>query len=628
MTDTPWADRSAAPGGRTTAEHPDLARLRRYEPILCFTRGEEFYPSAIEPYLEACSLWVHHADGRDELIVEQGKVTPEVLAEPRSAEFGAIHYLKFIEPLNIAELAAFLITSGRRRLRDPENHFRPALGRLARVGYGSRLIDAIFSLTLLLRGRVPGDAAAAAAITSQRLRLADDRYVYYGRVVRDRGWIVLQYWFFYPFNNWRSGFFGANDHEADWEMVSLYLYEREDGEEVPAWAAYASHDFHGDDLRRHWLDRDELTVVGDHPAVYTAVGSHASYFRRGEYLTEIAVPKLERLNHAINQALTFWVRTLRQAGAEVPNAKVDIFRIPFVDYARGDGLRVGPGQERQWTPVLLDPVPGWVDQYRGLWGLYARDQLSGENAPSGPMYHRDGSVRVAWHDPVGWAGLDKVPTPTVERMLLQQRRAALEDREAELDNEIADDSTRIQELGIEAAALRGNPHLSSAAHRLQQELRGLSDKVRRLRQERTENRAIIEAIAWHLERLDRSEVADLRDHITRLARPASPEGLRQSRWVELWAASSIGLMMILLVGLLVAAHDYWFVGVLTMILTFVLIEAISRRQLVGLITGLTITLAIVTTLVLVFEFFWQILVVLVLTAGLYLAWENLKEVSG
>ena len=38
---------------------------------------------------------------------------------------------------------------------------------------------------------------------------------------------VLQYWFFFCYNSWRSGFHGVNDHESDWEMVTLYLYENE-----------------------------------------------------------------------------------------------------------------------------------------------------------------------------------------------------------------------------------------------------------------------------------------------------------------------------------------------------------------------------------------------------------------
>ena len=32
--------------------------LRRFEPVIRFTKGEWFYPVDCEPYAEACSLWV------------------------------------------------------------------------------------------------------------------------------------------------------------------------------------------------------------------------------------------------------------------------------------------------------------------------------------------------------------------------------------------------------------------------------------------------------------------------------------------------------------------------------------------------------------------------------------------
>ena len=40
---------------------------------------------------------------------------------------------------------------------------------------------------------------------------------------------MLQYWYFYLFNDWRSSFHGVNDHEADWEMVTVYLVDDVDG---------------------------------------------------------------------------------------------------------------------------------------------------------------------------------------------------------------------------------------------------------------------------------------------------------------------------------------------------------------------------------------------------------------
>ena len=109
----------------------------------------------------------------------------------------------------------------------------------------------------------------------------DHKYTYYGRVTRQNGWTILQYWFFFCFNSWRSGFHGVNDHESDWEMVTIYLYE-EGGELIPEWAAYASHDFKGDDLRRRWDDHAELKIAElSHPVIFAGAGSHASYFRLG-----------------------------------------------------------------------------------------------------------------------------------------------------------------------------------------------------------------------------------------------------------------------------------------------------------------------------------------------------------
>ncbi|MBI1882182.1 MAG: hypothetical protein HYR94_28750, partial [Chloroflexi bacterium] len=243
----------------------DSVLLRRFEPVLRFTRGEQFFPMDAEIYVRYCSLWMQRPDKRPICLVPQGELTLEKLAEPRAADFGTIYFLKFIEPLNIAELAAYALQQGFTP-RDPQAVFHAGPGRLARVGYTSRFLDALFSLTLFARGRVPGDTAAAAALAYHRLMGQQEAYRYYGRVIRQNGWLALQYWFFYPFNNWRSGFSGANDHEADWEMIYIYLYETTTGELRPEWVAYASHDFFGDDFRRRW-DDPELEKVGEHPVV-------------------------------------------------------------------------------------------------------------------------------------------------------------------------------------------------------------------------------------------------------------------------------------------------------------------------------------------------------------------------
>ena len=47
----------------------DLALLRRFEPIARYTRGEQFYPLYVEPYVRRSGLWVRHRNGDSVLLV-------------------------------------------------------------------------------------------------------------------------------------------------------------------------------------------------------------------------------------------------------------------------------------------------------------------------------------------------------------------------------------------------------------------------------------------------------------------------------------------------------------------------------------------------------------------------------
>jgi hypothetical protein len=109
----------------------DLALLRRFEPVVRYTRGEEFLQAAVEPYVEACSLWCEHPGGRTELLVPWGALTTERLAQSWPQEPGSRLYLTFSEPLSLAELIRQRLKAGAPSLRAPENRFRPSVGRLA-----------------------------------------------------------------------------------------------------------------------------------------------------------------------------------------------------------------------------------------------------------------------------------------------------------------------------------------------------------------------------------------------------------------------------------------------------------------------------------------------------------------
>jgi uncharacterized protein (UPF0335 family) len=606
----------------------DRALLRRFEPVIRYTRGEQFFPMDVEPYVQACSLWMQRPGEDPVCLIPEGKLTLDKLAGPHAGGFGTVVFLKFIEPLDIPKLAAYQLQQRLRR-KDRQDVFRAGRGRLARVGYLSRFVDALFSLTLLARGRVPGDTAAAAVLEYQRILAEGEHYCYYGRVVRQKGWIALQYWFFYPFNNWRSGFFGANDHEADWEMIYVYLSESDGGEARPQWVAYASHDFSGDDLRRRW-DDPELEKVGQHPVIYPGAGSHASYYAPGEYLAELELPFLSPLVRLVDRLQNFLRKTLgrdQDQQAQPPGqGEFNVFRVPFVDYARGDGLSIGPGQDKEWDePRLLDPTPAWALNYRGLWGLYARDPISGEDAPAGPLYNRDGTMRRAWYDPLGWAGLDKVPSPDETLARLQERRTELEARRAELAAAISQKSRELTGLGVEAAAMRGCPHLKKqhAAH--QEKIMALSNELDQLRAQLASDEALWEAMDLYGQQLQAGERGPARAHLHRAHRPASDDELRLSRFAEMWAAISIGLMMVGFVGLILFSRQHLILGLVAVVSLIVFIESGFRGQLSRLISSVTIGLAVVSALVILFEFFWLVVVLAVLMAGGYIMWENLRE---
>jgi len=598
----------------------DLDLLRRFEPVVRYTQGEQFYPTDVDRYVKECSLWAHYPDDRDELLVKQDEMTLEKLVEPRPAVFGTVHYLRFIESLSLSESAEVLANQLRLR-RLLKNNFHAGIGRLARGGLLPRVVDALFTISFLLRGRVPAATAAAAELDYFHMRAQQDKNVYYGRVVRkgQSNWVVLQYWFFYCFNSWRSGFGGVNDHESDWEMITVYLYN--DGTQlVPEWLAYASHDFHGGDLRRRWDDKGQLDLVDDHPVVYAGAGSHASYFKRGEYQDEANID-LPPWVHFLNQAWhKFWTQLLDQEPG-------DPFRIPFVDFARGDGLSIGPGESRTWAPVVIDETTPWVGQYRGLWGLFARDPISGENAPAGPMYNRDGSPRGSWYDPLGFAGLDKVPPPPDALRLLEKNAADITARQTALNTLIPDKAAELQSLGARLTSMEYNPHLAKQYAALEKKIAVSMEEVRGLRREYSENTALLEGLIGRLDRQKRGVEDDPRAHIRHLVLPVKTTRMRFDRFAETWAAVSLSLLLFGIVALVFFAPHYLAAGLAVITLLFIVTESILRGAFIQTVAQLTDILAVIGSVILFFHFWFWILMAALLAVASFLMFQRLRELT-
>ena len=275
--------------------------------------------------------------------------------------------------------------------------------------------------------------------------------------------------------------------------------------------------------------------------------------------------------------------------------------------------------------MLLDPPPGWVLHYRGLWGLYARDPFSGEDAPAGPMYNRDGTVRQAWYDPLGWAGLNKVPPPSRALKAVYARQAEVLTRQKQLGDRIEAIEDELMRLGIGAEAMRGMAHLRAAYEVRQAEIAALSAELDAAQAEYTQDAALLEALEYHATELENGVRGPLRAHIGRAHQPIENESLRLGRLAEFWAAISIGLMLIAIVALAVFSPDHLWVGLAIIVGLFLLLEAAFRAWLGRLITFATLVLAAISAVVLIARFYWYVVIAAVLTVGVYLMWENVRE---
>jgi hypothetical protein len=174
------------------------------------------------------------------------------------------------------------------------------------------------------------------------------------------GRLWLQYWCFYYYND--KAFLGFGLHEGDWEMVQVGLGANDQPEQV----TYAQHK----EARRCAWDEVERDDTEDGPAmapvVYSARGSHASYFTTGRFPGQVVS-----------------------------------------DHNDGGGPKV-----RADVLVLDDAGPPWAS-WPGYWGSTRATNPLESDSPRGPVEHGQ------WGDPADFhrdaAPRDDSPPPPAAR---------------------------------------------------------------------------------------------------------------------------------------------------------------------------------------------------------------------
>ncbi|MEP6895750.1 MAG: hypothetical protein ABI986_09105 [Chloroflexota bacterium] len=285
---------------------------------------------------------------------------------------------------------------------------------------------------------------------------AERQPVYYGRVVYEReddvDWKILQYHFFYAFNDWRLGANGVNHHEGDWEMAAVYLKN-----DAPYAVLFSQH---GSGAMELWQNvrrvKDSNGNETTHPLIYTALGSHANYskpevirspnlfdegyIQRFVYWTDGLIhflfllfnPSQRQRQIALRQLALHPATALTEESFANMRDKEDHYVVSLpMEIATGDGFRIGYHGDhrheeigkstsylkrmmsdrkvthppaREWKQMVLNPEPDWI-QYQGLWGV--KSLLADESGPPGPKWSRPDQFfmihpRKRWERPLEW----------------------------------------------------------------------------------------------------------------------------------------------------------------------------------------------------------------------------------
>lgn len=179
--------------------------------------------------------------------------------------------------------------------------------------------------------------------------------IVYGAIFRSGKRIALQYWLFHAFDLWSPLVPQSPDywkaHEGDWEAVTVLL----DGRGRPVDVGTSRH---CGGARRAWAKVEKRST---RPVVYSALGSHALYFKPGRYLQE------------------------RRCWPEVALAVFAAYKVPILDHV----VRGGAISPR--VRLVTRSSPTWMG-FPGSFGEEQYMHFPGQTfrfgaGPHGPAFH-------------------------------------------------------------------------------------------------------------------------------------------------------------------------------------------------------------------------------------------------
>jgi|GEM_PF-2295183 len=184
-------------------------------------------------------------------------------------------------------------------------------------------------------------------------------FTIYGRLVEPQQaptYIALQYWFFYPYNNW------YNNHEGDWEMIQIhYSKDRRSPDQLTT-----SHHHSGSVIA--W---DEASKIeGTHPRIFVAKGSHGNWLTSGNHI----------VGRIWSQVPVFRDETSENGLALYPEYMID---------------KVDDRKQKYILQDITDELPSSWLYWNGKWGD-VEWLVWGSRGPESP------GLQGKWENPIEW----------------------------------------------------------------------------------------------------------------------------------------------------------------------------------------------------------------------------------
>ena len=183
----------------------------------------------------------------------------------------------------------------------------------------------------------------------------------------------------------------------------------------------------------------------------------------------------------------------------------------------------------------------------------------------------------------------------------------------------------LRKLGVQITSMHGSPHLAGASDRLEAEEAERVERLSGLRKEKSENRAVVEALRRGLEARRAGERDDPRTHIRHAAAPVPESAMRFAHATEVWASISISLLLLGLAVLLIWSPSNAWAEAIVLVLAFIVGESVLRGTFVRTINRIGVILALVALVVLFVQYLLWVVVALLGALASGLLYQRFKE---